>query len=232
MAEKIKLREEELSESEHRKTLLMANLSHELRTPMTSMSGYAELLLNARLSDEDRETALMYMQSECGRLSRLSGKMMKLLSLDQDQELVLKEVTAAKLFANACRICDSIAEAKKIRLVCRENGESFMVEEDLMTEVLVNLIDNAIKASPEGAEIFITAKDKSISVTDSGRGIPEEELHKILEPFYMVDKSRSRKSGGAGLGLAIVKLILERHNATLDIDSALGEGTSMNLQFV
>ena len=232
MAEKIKLREEELSESEHRKTLLMANLSHELRTPMTSMSGDAELLLNARLSDEDRETALMYMQSECGRLSRLSGKMMKLLSLDQEQELVLKEVTAAKLFANACGICDSIAEAKKIRLVCRENGESFMVEEDLMTEVLVNLIDNAIKASPEGAEIFITAKDKSISVTDSGRGIPEEELHKILEPFYMVDKSRSRKGGGAGLGLAIVKLILERHNATLDIDSTLGEGTSMNLHFV
>lgn len=232
MAEKIKLREEELAESERRKTLMMANFSHELRTPMTSMSGYAELLLNAKLSEEDRETALMYMQSECGRLSRLSGKMMKLLSLDQEQELVLKEVTAAKLFANACRTCDSIAEAKNIRLVCRENGESFMVEEDLMTEVLVNLIDNAIKASSEGSEILITAKDKSISVTDSGSGIPEEELRKILEPFYMVDKSRSRKSGGAGLGLAIVKLILERHNATLDIDSTLGKGTSMNLHFV
>ena len=69
-------------------------------------------------------------------------------------------------------------------------------------------------------------------MTDKGRGIPGDEIHKILEPFYMVDKSRSRKSGGAGLGLAIVKLILERHNATLDIDSTLGEGTSMNLHFV
>lgn len=232
MAEKIKLREEELSESERRKTLLMANLSHELRTPMTSMSGYAELLLNAKLSEEDRETALMYMQSECGRLSRLSGKMMKLLSLDQDQELVRKKVSASKLFANVCRICGGVADDRNIRLICSENGEDFTVDEDLMTEVLVNLVDNAIKASPEGAEITITARDKSISVTDKGRGIPGDEIHKILEPFYMVDKSRSRKSGGAGLGLAIVKLILERHNATLDIDSTLGEGTSMNLHFV
>ena len=231
MAEKIKLREEELSESEHRKTLLMANLSHELRTPMTSMSGYAELLLNARLSDEDRETALMYMQSECGRLSRLSGKMMKLLSLDQEQELVLKEVTAAKLFANACRICDSIAEAKKIRLVCRENGESFMVEEDLMTEVLVNLIDNAIKASPEGAEITITARDKSISVTDKGRGIPRDEIHKILEPFYMVDKSRSRKEGGSGLGLALCVKVAEIHGGCLKIESRQREGTTVRAIF-
>ena len=232
MAEKIKLREEELSESERRKTLLMANLSHELRTPMTSMSGYAELLLNAKLSEEDRETALMYMQSECGRLSRLSGKMMKLLSLDQDQELVRKKVSASKLFANVCRICGGVADDRNIRLICSENGEDFTVDEDLMTEVLVNLVDNAIKASPEGAEITITARDKSISVTDKGRGIPGDEIHKILEPFYMVDKSRSRKSGGAGLGLAIVKLILDKHNATLEINSTLGQGTSMNLHFV
>ena len=158
--------------------------------------------------------------------------MMKLLSLDQDQELVRKKVSASKLFANVCRICGGVADDRNIRLICSENGEDFTVDEDLMTEVLVNLVDNAIKASPEGAEITITARDKSISVTDKGRGIPGDEIHKILEPFYMVDKSRSRKSGGAGLGLAIVKLILDKHNATLEINSTLGQGTSMNLHFV
>jgi two-component system phosphate regulon sensor histidine kinase PhoR len=104
-----------------------------------------------------------------------------------------------------------------------------MVDSDLMTEVLINLVDNGIKASQEGSQIILTAGENMISVQDFGKGIPEEEQDKILEPFYMIDKSRSRKKGGAGLGLAITASILKKHNCTLEIDSRLGEGTCMKI---
>ena len=106
------------------------------------------------------------------------------------------------------------------------------MDEDLFTEVLINLIDNARKASSAGDRIILSAKGNEIEVRDFGQGIPEEEQDKILEPFYMIDKSRSRKSGGAGLGLAITALILKRHNCRMQIESMVGEGTRMKLQFV
>lgn len=106
-----------------------------------------------------------------------------------------------------------------------------MVEEDLMTEVLINLVDNAVKASGQGDTIRLIAKDRQILVQDMGCGIPEDEKKKILEPFYMIDKSRSRKNGGAGLGLALTALILKRHDVTLAIESEEGKGTTMILNF-
>ena len=100
-----------------------------------------------------------------------------------------------------------------------------------MTEVLVNLVDNANKASKQGDTIWLIAKNRQILVQDTGCGIPEEEQKKILEPFYMIDKSRSRKNGGAGLGLALTALILKRHDITLAIESEEGKGTTMILNF-
>ena len=106
-----------------------------------------------------------------------------------------------------------------------------MVEEDLMTEVLINLVDNAVKASSQGDTIRLIAKNHQILVQDTGCGIPEDEKKKILEPFYMIDKSRSRKSGGAGLGLALTALILKQHGVALAIESREGKGTTMILNF-
>ena len=106
------------------------------------------------------------------------------------------------------------------------------MDADLFTEVLINLIDNARKASAKGDCIILSAAENSIEVRDFGKGIPEEEKERILEPFYMIDKSRSRKSGGAGLGLAITAIILKRHHCRMQIESVLGEGTRMILQFV
>ena len=107
-----------------------------------------------------------------------------------------------------------------------------MADADLFTEVLINLIDNARKASKRGDRILLSAGERVIEVQDFGTGIPEDELGRILEPFYMIDKSRSRKSGGAGLGLAITALILKRHNCTIRMESELGQGTRVILQFV
>ena len=106
------------------------------------------------------------------------------------------------------------------------------MDADLFTEVLINLIDNARKASQRGDRIILSASGNRICVRDFGTGIPEEEKERILEPFYMIDKSRSRKSGGAGLGLAITAMILKRHNCGIQIESEVGQGTQMILQFV
>ena len=107
-----------------------------------------------------------------------------------------------------------------------------MEDADVYTEVLINLIDNARKASRKGDVVILSAKGNTIEVRDFGTGIPEEEREKILEPFYMIDKSRSRKNGGAGLGLAITALILKRHNCKIEMESEVGQGTRVILQFV
>ena len=106
-----------------------------------------------------------------------------------------------------------------------QQGEHFPMDLDLMTDVLINLIDNGVKASEPGGKIILRAYERCIEVQDFGQGIPADEQEKIMEPFYMVDKSRSRKSGGAGLGLALTALIAKRHHITIRIDSKEGEGT-------
>ncbi|MCM1498767.1 MAG: HAMP domain-containing histidine kinase [Clostridium sp.] len=232
MAEAVEQRTKHLEESERRKTLFMGNLTHELKTPLTAISGYAESLLFVKLSEEDREEALGFIYSESHRLERLAKKMMNLLLLEETEQIELRTVTAGELFAAAKSGCSKILTDRHMVLECRENGEEFDVDCDLMTEVLINLVDNAVKASEEGATIQLLAEPGKLMVRDFGKGIPTEERDKILEPFYMIDKSRSRKSGGAGLGLAITAKILQCHGCTLTIESEVSKGTCMILQFV
>lgn len=232
MAEAVEARTRSLEESERKKTLFMGNLTHELKTPMTAISGYAQTLLSTKLGEEDRQEALMYIYEECSRLERLSRKMMKLLELDQDDGLELTETPVLQIFDAAARSCGAILKEKQIDLQFSQHGERFPMDADLMTDVLINLIDNAVKASGQGGRIVLKAYGNCIEVQDFGRGIPAGEQERILEPFYMVDKSRSRKSGGAGLGLALTALIAKRHNIALKIDSEPGKGTRMILQFV
>lgn len=202
MAEAVQHRTDQLKEAEWKRTLFMGDLTHELKTPMTAISGYARTLMTVKLSEEDKE-----------QIKRV-------------------EVPAKTLFHNASEACSHSLAEDGIFLECREAGENFVVDADLFTEVLINLIDNARKASREGGRIILSASPGVIEVRDFGTGIPEEETKKILEPFYMIDKSRSRKSGGAGLGLAITAMILKKHDCELQIESRVGEGTRMILQFV
>lgn len=232
MAEAVEARTRSLEESEKKKTLFMGNLTHELKTPMTAITGYAQTLLAARLSEEQQQEALLYIYEECARLERLSRKMMKLLELDQEEELELTEMPVRCIFEAAAKACGAILREKQIVLEVLEQGETFPMDADLMTDVLVNLIDNAVKASEQGGRIILKAYGNFIEVEDFGRGIPESEQEKILEPFYMIDKSRSRKSGGAGLGLALTAMIAKAHDISLKIVSEEGKGTRMILQFV
>ena len=232
MAEAVEQRTRRMEEAERKKTLFMGNLTHELKTPMTAISGYAKTLLTARISEEDREEALSYIYEESCRLERLSRKMMNLLLLEEGEQIHLEKVPASVLFHHAKDACGGSLAEDGIILECHEHGEAFLVDVDLFTEVLINLIDNGRKASGRGDRIILSASEEVIEVIDFGRGIPEGEREKILEPFYMIDKSRSRKSGGAGLGLAIAALILERHHCKMEIESKVGQGTKMILHFV
>ncbi|MCM1495610.1 MAG: HAMP domain-containing histidine kinase [Bacteroides sp.] len=232
MAEAVEARTRNLEESEQKKTLFMGNLTHELKTPMTAISGYAQTLLSTKLSREDEEEALHYIYEECGRLERLSKKMMKLLELDQEETLELEDIPVRSLFEAAERSCQVLLREKQMTLTMTEHGERFRMDFDLMTDVIINLIDNGIKASQPGESICLLAEGNTIQVQDFGQGIPKEEQERILEPFYMIDKSRSRKNGGAGLGLALTALIMKRHQASLRIESEVGKGTRMILQFV
>lgn len=231
MAEAVQFHTESLEEAERRRTLFMGNLTHELKTPMTAISGYARTLLTVKLAEEDREEALSYIYEESCRLERLSRKLMNLLLLEEEDVIKPVRVPAKKLFSNAEEACRRSLAEDGICLECHEDGECFLVDEDLFTEVLINLVDNARKASGNGDRIILSAGEGGIEVRDFGRGIPEEEKDKILEPFYMIDKSRSRKSGGAGLGLAITAMILKRHGCRMEIESEVGEGTVIRCRF-
>ena len=197
----------------------MGNLTHELKTPMTAISGYAQTLLMAKVGEEDRKEALMYIVDECERLERLSKKMMELLDISNDQKIQWEQISAKELFEKVSKSCKSILERKNMTLETEEHGEVFVADIDLMSDVIINLVDNGVKASSQGQKIILRANKSAIEIQDFGIGIPLEEQRKILEPFYMVDKSRSRKNGGAGLGLALVSVIAEKYNIKLEIES-------------
>ncbi len=227
MAEAVERHTRELEESEERKTLFMGNLTHELKTPLTAISGYAQTMRAVELSEDDRDEALTYIYEETGRLDRLAKKMMRLLELDRDTEIAIVEISLDKLFEAAVRTCTVSANEKGITLKIGDCNGTIQGDFDLMCDVIINLIDNAIKASPEGASINLYTEDGAIVVEDFGCGIPESEIARITEPFYMVDKSRSRKSGGAGLGLALTKLILNHHGMEMCVESEVGKGTKI-----
>lgn len=221
-----------LKDEQDRRKLFMANLTHELKTPMTAISGYAQTLLTAKLSDTDKEEALKYIYEESCRLERLSKKMMNLLLLEENNVIKKENVPADVLFQNTEDVCRQSLNEDGIKFESYGNGYKFYVDSDLFTEVLINLTDNARKACKKGDKIILKATKNTIEITDSGKGIPDDEKEKILEPFYMIDKSRSRKNGGAGLGLSIAVLILKRHNCIMHIESEIGKGTHIVLQFV
>lgn len=228
MADAVEKHLREISESEKKKTLFMGNLTHELKTPLTAISGYAQTLLTAKLSEEDKNEALTYIYEESKRLDRLSKKMMRLLELDFNAELTLEEAQAEDIFEACLKTCTPIAEQKNVKIE-RKGNFPLLCDFDLMCTAIINLVDNAIKASDEGATVILSAEDGVISVQDNGKGITQSELTRLTEPFYMVDKSRSRRKGGAGLGLALVNSIVKNHGMTLSIESEPNVGTTVKI---
>ena len=198
---------------------------------MTSIIGYSDTLLHVRINEEQQKKALTHINNECRRLERLSGKMMNLLELYNNETIHMEKHPVSQLIGKVAELEKYHLKEQGITLETRSDDTVLLMDMDLMESLLVNLIDNAMKASKEGDTIYVEAVGTCILVEDHGRGIPAEEIPKITEAFYMVDKSRSRKEGGAGIGMALCQKIITLHQGELKIDSKLGEGTVMRLYF-
>lgn len=229
MSSEIQSRIEELKQVNHAQRRLIGSLAHELKTPMTAIIGYADTLLTVRLSEERREKALTYIEKECRRLSRLSVKMLELTGLYEEggQKLEKKPCLVSELLETTEHLVKFKLEEKNavMEVSCEPSDLMRDMDMDMMTSLLLNLVDNACKALKEGGKILLHADETGIFVEDNGKGIPKEELERVTEAFYMVDKSRARSAGSVGLGLALCKEIAELHGGKLVLESEEGMGT-------
>lgn len=210
----------------------MGAFAHELKTPMTAIIGFADLLRQGNLDENTRMTAANYIFTEGRRLEKLSFKLLDLIVLKKDS-IVMKRVWLNRYLDEIERALSPSLRDKGIRLVCRAEQAKAVLEPDLVKSLLYNLIDNASKAMDSGGIIGVKATaipgGCQFYVADNGRGMEEKELARITEAFYRVDKSRSRAQGGAGLGLALCKQIVELHNGSIHFDSKPGAGTQVTV---
>ena len=227
MAGAVEQRIAELTETAERQRLFIGGVTHEFKTPLTALLLNADSLQNTYLDEEERSAAIAQIEHQTRWLERLVQKLLKLITLEQAPELRTSSVP--ELLE---RVKESTADALAQRGVTLQTEccvESLDMDADLMQSVLVNLVDNAGKASQPGQTVSLTADALGFAVRDHGCGIPHEEIERITEPFYMVDRSRSKKQGGVGLGLALVKEIVRAHGGRLEIESTVGEGTTVRV---
>ena len=234
MSKELEKRNNELVESASSKQLFIDNLSHEMNTPLTSIQGYAELMQKANLNDEQKQKYLKYIQDEGRRIQDMYKKLL-LLSYKKNSDFEKKDVEMNEVFAE---IEDTFREGMndaEMELIINNQLSTIYGDETLIIMSISNLIKNAMNVSEKNTKIMVNAfsmnDKKYIQVVDQGPGISEENIKKITEPFYRVDKVRSRKNGGAGLGLSICKSIMDMHGGKLLIESELGKGSIFTLEF-
>lgn len=224
-------------DAEKSRSTFVANVSHELRSPLTSLMGIVETLQGPARNDEKaRDNFLGLMHGETQRMSRLVGDLLSLSKLEAKEHLPPDgEIDVSRLIK---RIIAVLAESKpdyknRILLEASKNLPMVIGDRDELTEVFQNLIENALKYSQPGTNVtvFITLENNNIiiAVKDVGEGIAPEHLPRLTERFYRVDKGRSRETGGTGLGLAITKHILNRHRGKLSIESQVGVGSTFRV---
>ncbi len=213
-----------------KKQMLVDNMAHELRTPLTSIRGYAEYLERAAVSEEQRLLAAKYIVSEAERLAKISEILLDGAYI-RGNPPEMKEVELSAILRDTAERLDSRGAEKGVEIVCDCEERIVSGNATLLSMLFYNLTENAIKACGEGGRVILRCSESSVSVEDSGKGMTEEQLSHITEPFYRTDKSRSRAEGGAGLGLALCKNIADIHGARLRFESKIGEGTIVFLDF-
>ncbi|AGX44591.1 sensor histidine kinase [Clostridium saccharobutylicum] len=234
MAQTIEDKINELEMSNIEKETFINNLTHELKTPLTSIIGYANLIRTSKYNEELFFEASDYIYKEGKRLEQIAFKMMDLIYA-KTQEIKLIPERIMPIVLEVKKSVSVKLKDKDIDLIIEGEDCILNMDKDLIKMALCNLIENAIKASENNSKINLKVSnlnDKTIIfVRDSGSGISKEHLDKIWQPFYVVDKARSRKSNGAGIGLSICKKIAEVHKADIKINSELGKGTEVNITF-
>lgn len=214
-----------------------AAFAHELKTPLTSIIGYADMMNSMKMSEQERSEAAFYIYSQGKRLESLSHKLLELVSMDKNP-IERRPIPTKLIEENIRTTVRPIWTQRKIRGKVDMDRGVICGDMELLLSLFYNLLDNAAKAMDKGEHGFIllkgtnlTSGEYEVKVVDNGRGIPPEEISRITEAFYMVDKSRSRREGGAGIGMALCHKIIKLHGGVLQIDSRLGEGTVMKVVF-
>ena len=213
-----------------------ANVSHELKTPLTAISGYAELIENGMVSGDDSVRFAGEIRKNSTRLLSLINDIINLSELDDGVKLNLEKMDLYEAAKNCIKNLKVAADKNDIKLMLLGTTAYINADKSMMDEVLYNLCDNAIRYNNKGGNVIVDVSSTldgkvKLTVKDNGIGIGKEHQERIFERFYRVDKSRSRESGGTGLGLAIVKHILTSHGAELSLASEPGKGTSITVTF-
>jgi two-component system, OmpR family, phosphate regulon sensor histidine kinase PhoR len=216
----------------------VANVSHELKTPLTSISGYSETLLT---DQPDPETAQRFLQVILGNARRMQRLVDSLLDLSRIEsghwQPKMEEVDLRAVVGGVIEDCREKAVAQKVTIAMDLSPDALEVaaDEDAVRQVFLNLVDNALRYTPEGGRIVcrsrLEGEEIALSVSDTGAGISREHLPRIFERFYRADPSRSRDEGGTGLGLAIMKHLVEAHGGRVAAESTLGRGTTITAWF-
>ena len=221
-----------LEDAADRREEFIASFAHELKTPLTAIIGYADMLRSKDMAPKPRFTAAGYIFSEGKRLEALSLKLMDIIVAGK-QSFEKRRFDAGYFIRSVAAVTVPSLSADEITLNMRWENDEIEVEPDLFKTLLINVVDNARKASHKGQDVEIFGKKEeegyAFYVRDHGRGMAREELSRITEPFYMIDKSRSREQNGAGLGLALCQRIAELHDTRLEYESEPDKGTTVRI---
>lgn len=209
----------------------ISNVSHEIQSPLTSIKGFAALLQSDGISDEERRHYAEIIESESRRMSAMSENLLKLSALDSGSEaLNLTEFRLDRQLQSVALALEPQWSEKNISIDMEVEKAALTADADLLAQVWMNLLGNAIKFTPSGGTVSIALKDNSVIIQDTGMGISEGDLAHIFERFYKADKSRDRTLGGNGLGLAIAKKILDLHGFSIAAESELEKGTRFTVR--
>lgn len=235
MAASVESKVEELKRNAETKQSFIQYLTHELKTPLTSIIGYADLLQTTKYNEEQFHKGLNYIYKEGKRLERLSFKLMDLILLEK-KEAGMKNTDLSILCCEVLETMKPRLESKSIRIVPEIHPDKAMVECDLFKVLITNLIDNAINASENGSCIYLRTyigpeENIVIEIEDKGAGIPEKDIDRVFEPFFSVNRSRSESRRGTGLGLALCAEIVKLHHGKIEISSRINERTKVKITF-
>lgn len=218
----------------------VGNVSHELRTPLTSIKGFVETLLDGAMENSAIcRRFLSIIDSETDRLSRLIEDLLTLSSIESKERIVHPQpVCIIRSMRGVMNMLGPQISDKKLHVefVYPDGLSLVLADEDLLGQVLINLLDNAIKYTPPGGSIYVRSRMRDsrvvTTISDTGVGIPPDSLPRVFERFYRVDKARSRNQGGTGLGLSIVKHIVESHGGEVFVESEVGKGSTFGVSFL
>jgi two-component system phosphate regulon sensor histidine kinase PhoR len=223
-----------LKELERVRQDFVANVSHELRTPLSTIKGYAETLLDGALKEEVAFSFVQVIKRHTDRLTKIVEDLLMLSKIESREFPMHREpLSLAEIIDDVLDLLQGAAEKKKVTFSKDHPPEPLLVEADRndLEQILFNLLDNAVKYNREGGKVLISvarkdAKEIEVSIQDNGIGIPKEDLPRLFERFYRVDKGRSKELGGTGLGLSIVKHLVQAHGGKVWAESQLGEGST------